>query len=128
MNAPSTIKLLEVTGIGGGLARAIRLCKRHGCASNKREGWEAAAKSGGGALVSLKRAADKEARAWYATATTVVATTGVATAVAMRLPLLTNEFWARCVCQGKEMHKDLLSAPPLLLRTAVFQRCQGHAQ
>ena len=37
-DTPSTIKLLEVTGIGRALAWAIRSCKRHGRASDKREG------------------------------------------------------------------------------------------
>ncbi len=48
VDVPSTIELLEVTRIQRALARAIRLCKQHGHASNEREGWEAVAKSGGG--------------------------------------------------------------------------------
>ncbi len=48
VDAPLTIKLLKITGIGRALARAIRLCKQHNRASDKREGWEVAPKSGGG--------------------------------------------------------------------------------
>ena len=51
VDALLTIELLEVIGIGRTLARAIRSCKQHGRASNKREGWQAAAKSGGGVAV-----------------------------------------------------------------------------
>ena len=175
MDVLSTIELLEVTGIGRVLARGIRLCKRHGRASDEREGWEAAAKSGGGTLASLKRAADKEARARSASVMTVATAVGAATGVATGLPSSTAEFRARFVCQGKEMYKDpplpppgdvvveAESAPPpkqnaltgeltfalgdngglagllrnfrlnrpvvlpLLLRTAVFRRRQGHA-
>ena len=38
VDVPSTIELLKVTGIGRALARAIRSCKRHGRASDEREG------------------------------------------------------------------------------------------
>jgi hypothetical protein len=48
IDAPSTIEQLEVAGIGRVLARAIRSCKQHGHASDEREWFEAAAKSGGG--------------------------------------------------------------------------------
>ena len=48
MDVPLTIQLLKVIEIGRALARAIRLCKQHGRVSDKKEGWEAAAKSGGG--------------------------------------------------------------------------------
>ena len=71
MDAPSTIQLLKVTGIRRALARAIRLCKQHGCQSNKREGWKAAVKSGGETLASVKAAANEEARARFVLATTL---------------------------------------------------------
>ena len=176
VDVPLTIELLEVTGIGRALARGIRSCKRHGRASDKREGWEGAVKSGGGTLASLKRAADKEARARSASASTVATVAGAATGVVTGLPSSTAKFRARFVRQGKEMYKDppsplpggvvvkAESAPPpkqnastgeltfvpgedrglagllrgfcpnrpvvlpLLLRTAVFRRRQGHAR
>jgi hypothetical protein len=40
-------RLLEVTGIGRALTKAIRSCKQHSRASDKREGWEVAANSRG---------------------------------------------------------------------------------
>ena len=115
MEMPSTIELLEVIGIGRALARTIRSCKQHGRASDEREeGWEAAAKSGGGTLASLKRAADEEARARSASATMVAAAADATMGVATRLPSLTAKFRARFVHQGKVMYKDPPSpSPPL---------------
>ena len=108
MDAPSRIKLLEVTRIRRALARAIRLRKRQGCASDKREWFEAAAKSRGGTLASMKAVADKEARARSASATTAAAATGAATG----LPSSTAQIRARFVRQGKEMYQDPLLPPP----------------
>ena len=119
MDAPSTIKLLEVTGTGRALARAIGLCKQHDRASDKKEGWEAAAKSGGGTLASIKAAAGKEARARSASETTVAAAAGAATG----LSLLTAKFRARFVRQGKKMYKD----PPLLPPSGVVFQGQERA-
>ena len=56
----------------------------------------------------MKTAANKEARARFALATTVVGAAGVATG----LPLLTTEFQAKLVRQGKKMFKDPPLPPP----------------
>ena len=94
VDVPSTIELLKVTGIGRALARAIRSCKRHGRASDEREGWEGAAKSGEGTLASPPlRAANEEARARSASAMTVAAAVGAATGVATGLPSSTAELF-----------------------------------
>ena len=60
----------------------------------------------------MKRAADEEARARPASATTVAVAAGAATGVATGLPSSTAEFRARFVRQGKEMYKDLPLPPP----------------
>ena len=60
----------------------------------------------------MKRAANKEARARSALATTVAAAAGAATGVATGLPSSTAKFRVRFVRQGKEMYKDPLSPPP----------------
>jgi hypothetical protein len=59
----------------------------------------------------MKRAANKEARAGSTSTTTVAAVAGAAMGVTTGLPLLTAQFRARFVRQGKEMYKDLLSPP-----------------
>jgi hypothetical protein len=102
------VRLLDVNGIGRALARAIRSCKQHGSASNKREGWEAAEKLGGETLASMKAAADKEARAQSAFVTTIAAAVGAATG----LPSSITKFRARLVRQGKEMYNDPPLPPP----------------
>ena len=117
----STIELLEVTGIGKVLTKAIRSCKRHGRTSDERDGWDAAVKMGGETLASMKAAADDEARARSASASSssAVAGAGATTATATAttateagLPSSTADFRARLVRQGKEMYKDPPSAPP----------------
>ena len=120
----STIELLEATGIGKVLTKAIRSCKRHGRTSDERDGWDAAVKIGGETLASMKAAADDEARVRSASASSsssssavagAGATTATATATATEagLPSSTADFRARLVRQGKEMYKDPPSAPPV---------------
>ena len=123
----STIELLEATGIGKVLTKAIRSCKRHGRTSDERDGWDAAVKIGGETLASMKAAADDEARVRSASAssssssaavagagaTTATATATTATATEAGLPSSTADFRARLVRQGKEMYKDPPSAPPV---------------
>ena len=89
VDAPSTIKLLEVTRIGRALARTIKLCKQHDRVSDKGEGWEAAVKAGGETLASMKAAANEEARRARSALATMTAAAAVA---ATGLPSSTTKF------------------------------------
>ena len=94
MVTPSTIELLKVTRIERALARASDQVVQ---ATRPRVRQEGRVGSGRkirvGTLASLKRAADKEARARSASATTVAAAVVAATGVATGLLLLTAELF-----------------------------------